>query len=42
MGKLLMISLVWTLTSALLFQPALMGPGRLNKETAGTTSGDRR
>jgi hopanoid biosynthesis associated RND transporter like protein HpnN len=26
MGKLLMISLVWTLTSALLFQPALMGP----------------
>jgi hypothetical protein len=26
MGKLLMISLVWTLASALLFQPALMGP----------------
>ena len=26
MGKLLMISLIWTLTSALLFQPALMGP----------------
>ena len=26
MGKLLMISLVWTLVSALLFQPALMGP----------------
>jgi hypothetical protein len=26
MGKLLMISLVWTLISALLFQPALMGP----------------
>jgi uncharacterized protein len=25
MGKLLMISLVWTLASALLFQPALMG-----------------
>jgi predicted RND superfamily exporter protein len=25
MGKLLMISLVWTLVSALLFQPALMG-----------------
>jgi len=26
MGELLMISLVWTLISALLFQPALMGP----------------
>jgi hypothetical protein len=26
MGKLLMISLIWTLVSALLFQPALMGP----------------
>jgi uncharacterized protein len=25
MGKLLMISLVWTLVSALIFQPALMG-----------------
>jgi uncharacterized protein len=35
MGKLLMISLVWTLTSALLFQPALMGPA---SETADTTS----
>ncbi len=29
MGKLLTISLVWTLTSALLFQPALMGRARL-------------
>jgi hypothetical protein len=29
MGKLLMISLVWTLVSALLFQPALMGPARV-------------
>ena len=28
MGKLLMISLVWTLVSALLFQPALMGAPR--------------
>lgn len=26
MGKLLMVSLIWTLVSALLFQPALMGP----------------
>ncbi|MGI9169906.1 MAG: hypothetical protein ACR2FH_06980, partial [Caulobacteraceae bacterium] len=26
MGKVLMISLIWTLVSALLFQPALMGP----------------
>jgi hopanoid biosynthesis associated RND transporter like protein HpnN len=32
MGKLLMISLIWTLVSALLFQPALMGPPR---ETSG-------
>ncbi len=38
MGKLLMISLVWTLTSALLFQPALMGPASLPKETRRTTS----
>ena len=38
MGKLLMISLLWTLTSALLFQPALMGPANLNDETADTTS----
>ncbi len=28
MGKVLMISLLWTLVSALLFQPALMGPPR--------------
>jgi hypothetical protein len=28
MGKLLMISLLWTLVSALLFQPALMGEPR--------------
>jgi len=38
MGKLLMISLVWTLTSALLFQPALMGSARLPTETGSTTS----
>jgi uncharacterized protein len=38
MGKLLMISLVWTLTSALLFQPALMGPASLEGETAAPTS----
>ena len=31
MGKLLMISLVWTLVSALLFQPALMGPSPADK-----------
>jgi uncharacterized protein len=30
MGELLMISLVWTLTSALLFQPALMGPAKVD------------
>jgi hypothetical protein len=38
MGKLLMISLLWTLTSALLFQPALMGPANVTHETADTTS----
>ena len=26
MGKILMISLVWTLITALLFEPALLGP----------------
>ncbi len=34
MGKLLMISLVWTLVSALLFQPALMGPPPSEREPA--------
>jgi uncharacterized protein len=38
MGKLLMISLVWTLASALLFQPALMGPANVKNETADPTS----
>ena len=32
MGELLMISLVWTLVSALLFQPALMGPPPVDAE----------
>ena len=34
MGKLLMISLVWTLVSALLFQPALMGAPPFNFSAA--------
>ena len=38
MGKLLMISLVWTLVSALLFQPALMGPARRKKAPVTSTS----
>jgi len=38
MGKLLMISLVWTLVSALLFQPALMGPARRNQAPVTSTS----
>jgi uncharacterized protein len=38
MGKLLMISLVWTLASALLFQPALMGQGSFDGDTAEATS----
>jgi uncharacterized protein len=42
MGKLLMISLVWTLTSALLFQPALMGPASVDHAAAGTTSSGSR
>jgi hypothetical protein len=37
MGKLLMISLVWTLVSALLFQPALMGPPRVSSVGAATS-----
>ena len=35
MGKLLMISLIWTLVSALLFQPALMGAPKTNISDAG-------
>jgi uncharacterized protein len=38
MGKLLMISLIWTLASALLFQPALMGVPGLKNEPASSTS----
>jgi predicted RND superfamily exporter protein len=28
MGKILMISLIWTLVAALIFEPALLGPSR--------------
>lgn len=38
MGKLLMISLLWTLTSALLFQPALMGVARRRNDSTVSTS----
>jgi hypothetical protein len=38
MGKLLMISLLWTLASALLFQPALMGPTRRQIDRVEATS----
>jgi hopanoid biosynthesis associated RND transporter like protein HpnN len=38
MGKLLMISLVWTLASALLFQPALMGRASAKSGVAATIS----
>jgi hopanoid biosynthesis associated RND transporter like protein HpnN len=41
MGELLMISLLWTLASALLFQPALMGPARREITAADATSSDR-
>jgi hypothetical protein len=33
-----MISLLWTLASALLFQPALMGATRRHNESADATS----
>jgi uncharacterized protein len=42
MGKLLTISLVWTLVSALLFQPALMGPPLVKSGKAVTASSGRR
>lgn len=32
MGKILMISLVWTLVCALIFEPALLGPPRRDRE----------
>jgi hypothetical protein len=32
MGKVLMISLVWTLICALIFEPALLGPPREKKQ----------
>ena len=38
MGKLLMISLLWTLVSALLFQPALMGPPPTAKSGSPSTA----
>jgi len=31
MGKILMISLIWTLVAALIFEPALLGPPREKK-----------
>lgn len=34
MGKILMISLVWTLICALIFEPALLGPPRPRKQEA--------
>lgn len=37
MGKLLMISLAWTLIAALIFQPALMGPPRHRQALAPTS-----
>lgn len=39
MGKLLMISLVWTLSSALLFQPALLAMGRTKGRKPAPISG---
>jgi hopanoid biosynthesis associated RND transporter like protein HpnN len=42
MGMLLTISLVWTLVSALLFQPALMGPPPVKSDPAVTASSGRR
>lgn len=39
MGKILMISLAWTLVCALIFEPALLGPPRPQKRGAGAGSG---
>jgi uncharacterized protein len=36
MGLILMISLVWTLICALIFEPALLGPGRTDKHDDAT------
>jgi predicted RND superfamily exporter protein len=33
MGKILMISLIWTLVAALIFEPALLGPQNPKAET---------
>ena len=33
MGKILMISLIWTLVCALIFEPALLGPAREDRKT---------
>jgi hopanoid biosynthesis associated RND transporter like protein HpnN len=42
MGMLLTISLVWTLVSALFFQPALMGPPLVKSDKSVTASSGRR
>ncbi|PZO90723.1 MAG: hopanoid biosynthesis-associated RND transporter HpnN, partial [Sphingomonas sanxanigenens] len=39
MGKILMISLAWTLVCALIFEPALLGPPRPQKRGVGAGSG---
>jgi hopanoid biosynthesis associated RND transporter like protein HpnN len=36
MGKILMISLIWTLVAALIFEPALLGPPRTDKQRPAT------
>jgi hopanoid biosynthesis associated RND transporter like protein HpnN len=39
MGKILMLSLVWTLICALIFEPALLGPPRGTSEPGGRDAG---
>jgi hypothetical protein len=34
MGKILMISLIWTLVAALIFEPALLGPPKGETQAA--------
>jgi hypothetical protein len=36
MGKILMISLIWTLVAALIFEPALLGPPRRGERRPAT------
>jgi hypothetical protein len=40
MGLILMISLIWTLVCALIFEPALLGPPRKKEQTEAPVEGN--